>query len=453
MNLNTQFRKLAIIAVLIGLLATPFVYSSLTCSVTINSSGTISSTNVTALSGSPSDIQAAVNAVVAVGGGTVHIPAGNFTFNPPMNGNGVTIPFTTVPISIIGAGVGITILQETVNGWYSTMFVRSWAGQDYSGSAVRISGISFIGFPEPETTSNGNNAIDIRCTQDFRIDDCSFVNFVGQAIYTDDNTGGTYKLVDRGVIDHCSFDNPYKAALQPHNATGAYYSVWGYGIVICNDYYDWAQNMSSLLGQYYPTTTANSLPQPQPIYIENCNFTRCRHAIASNGAGYYVSRYNYFQESAPYWPNDVHGDSGTPTAPWGGRGLESYSNIFNFTDESYSQGQDAALGIRGGGGVCWNNTVILNPSYNTPTIRLENDGESAPYDVEQFYIWNNTAEWTNGTLVDFNSLISNQAGYTQNVNYFLRAPSQVLDGFTYTPLAYPFTFDSNGIPSISQSQP
>ncbi|MCJ7635124.1 hypothetical protein MUP77_22375, partial [Candidatus Bathyarchaeota archaeon] len=350
-----------------------------------------------------------------------------FTFNPTVSG-AVNITFTKAPINIIGGGIGVTILQETINPEDSSMFSRVWSRQNYNGSAVRISGISFVGFVVNETVTH-NNAIVLRSTQDFRIDNCAFQDFADSAIYTDDNTGDTYKLVNRGVIEHCSFDNPYKDAWAPHNTSSSTWAVWGYGIIIVGDYYHWATNIPDLLGEYYPTITVDGLLQPQPIYIENCNFSRTRHAIASNGGGYYVSRYNYFEKCSPYGQNDVHGGT-----PWGGRGLESYSNIFNFTDESYTFGQDCAVTPRGGGGLIWNNTVILNPSYLTSTVVLGKDGTN---NVGDLYIWNNIAQWINGTTVDFNSKISNSPGYVENTNYFLRAPNQILDGFTYTPYTYP----------------
>ncbi len=410
-------------------------YSLPTSSLVIGNTGTISLSGVTAKSGSPTDIQAAVNAIVALGGGTVHVPAGTFAFNPTVSG-GVNITFTKAPINIIGAGIGVTILQETINPGGSSMFSRVWSGQNYNGSAVRISGISFVGFVVDETTTT-NNAIHIACTQDFRIDHCSFQDFTQAAIYTSDDDAHTYKLINRGVIDHCSFDNPYKDKWAPHNSSSSTWSLWGYGIIVVGDYYTWAPNISSFLGQYYPTIAVGGLPLPQPIYIENCNFTRTRHAISGNGGGYYVARFNYFQESAPYGACDAHGNAGNPSYPWGTRGVEVYSNIFNFTDESYSYGQDYAVEMRGGGGVVWNNTVIINVGYGTRTVGLLSDGEPAPYDVEQFYIWNNMAVYSNGTPVDFSSKMSNPPGYVADVNYFLRVPNQTLDGFVYSPYAYP----------------
>jgi hypothetical protein len=461
-NLNTRFRKLAIIAVLIGLLAVSGVYSALTVSVTIPSSGIIAGNDITALSGSPSDIQAAVNAVVAAGGGTVHIPAGKFTFNPPVNGIGVTIPYTNVPIAIIGAGIGQTILTETQFEGFSTMFARTYSGQSYSAASVRISGISFAGLVlttnlpigiTDDWNTQDNVGISLKCTQDFRIDDCSFTNFCGAAIEVADNTGSAM-LVDRGVIDHCSIDNPYRNFVQPYNATGAYYAVGGYGIIVLGDYYSWDLNIADYLGQWNPTTTTNSTNcptgiygsvVPQPVYIENCNFTQCRHCISGNAGAYYVARYDYFAECY-LGACDMHGYTGNP-APinFGTRGSEVYSNIFNLTNEAYSGGQDDAWRPRGGGGVFWNNTVYLN-NVNGPNacmIMMFNDGEPYPYDVEQAYVWNNTCNFINGTVTNGdNSIVIYNGGYVANVNYFLFAPNGTnVNGLTgptyYTPYTYP----------------
>jgi hypothetical protein len=248
------------------------------------------------------------------------------------------------------------------------------------------------------------------------------------AIYTDGGTGGTYKLINRGIIDHCSFDNPYRDALLPHNASGAYYALGGYGIIVVSDSMTWTPNISSCLGQYYPTTTVNGLPEPQPIYIEDCNFTRYRHAVSATGEGYYVVRNCHFEK--PFYAScDLH-----PTS----RGYELYNNTFDLTDQSYSGGQSSVCQLAGGGGILWNNTAILPSSMYLRTFRLLNPNALAPpYDVEQFYVWNNTAKFSDGTLIDFNSRGTNEANYTENVNYFLRAPNQTLDGFTYTPYTYP----------------
>lgn len=90
---STKFCALLLFSVMIvGLFALSPTFSSLMNSVVVNNVGIISLLSITAKSGSPLDIQTAVNAMGAAGGGTVYIPAGNFTFNPPFNGKGVTIP-------------------------------------------------------------------------------------------------------------------------------------------------------------------------------------------------------------------------------------------------------------------------------------------------------------------------------------------------------------------------
>lgn len=444
--LNFHLKKIAIIAVLIGVIVTPVVFSSFTTSTTIQNSGIISiSSEITALSGSPNDIQTAINTVVAAGGGTVHVPAGTFMFNPSMNGVGVTIPVTTVSINIIGAGVGVTVLQETVDSGNSIMFARTSFGQN-SGGAVRISGISFAGRVTSET--NQNLAISLFCTLDFRIDHCSFKDFANTAIYMDSKTGKTSHLVTRGVIDHCTFDNPYKDTVSYQ---------WGYGITVVGDYYSWDSNIQDYLGHYYQVTTVNAANSangnyygevvPQPIYIEDNSFSRCRHCISSTGGGYYVVRYNNFDTPAPYRPVDIHGNPGQADQV-GGRGLEAYGNTFDFTNLYYcsangrNQGGSydcAAFGLRGGSGVVLNNTVIVpnGGSYDYLGLQLGNDQDRSFCRVNHLYWWNNLVQRQDGTVISSSNYIRDLGGYTLDVDYFLRAPTQVQDGFTYTPYTYP----------------
>jgi hypothetical protein len=464
MRNKQTYAVLFILTALSGILSVAF--SSQIGSITIYNGGSISTNNVTAKSGSPNDIQAAVDAVHAAGGGTVYIPAGHFTFNPPINGVGVTIPATVGRINIIGAGAGITILQETQNANSGTTvsWMFSCSGRFNNGATqggpIRISGISFVGFVINESATF-DSAIYIAHVTDFRIDHCSFQDFTNTAIETSDASGNTHSLITRGVIDHCSIDNPYRDRFEPHGTGNAgnpdsLWALWGYGIIVIGDGVTWDTNIADYLGNYYPTVSiptwggARNATQaePQPVYIENCNFSRTRHAISANGGAYYISRYNYF-EKAFAGQNDGHGNNGQDSAGalFGTRCIESYSNIFNFTDESYSFGNDVAVYLRGGGGVCWNNTAIFNPAYNAASILFGNDGEGYPYDDEQFYAWNNTAMYTNGTTINFNSRIQTWGGadVTVNVNYFLFAPNGTsTNGLTgpasYIPYTYPHPF-------------
>lgn len=434
------------------------VFPSQTNDVVIPNLLSVSTSSITATSGSPADIQAAINTVSSAGGGTVYIPAGNWTFNPPANGVGLTIPYTT-PINIIGAGMTQTYLIETQNTKSSTMFRRVWGGQNANGSALRISGITFVGWVNMTVeTDTSNVGVDVRQTPDFRIDHCQFINFGGQGIYTDYGSGATYHMVGRGLIDHCSFDNPYKIVEQPHNATGNYWSTWGYGIIVCGDGYSWDTNIGDYLGHYYPAAVLNSSNAasgityrgeiiPSPVYIEYCNFTRMRHAIDANQGGFYVARYDYFCDPAAYGQCCMHGNDGTP-APYdfGTRATEVYSCIFNLTDDSYSNRQSAAWEPRGGGGVFWNNTIYLPSDYGNIMGMVQFNGVDSPvspYDWENLFIWNNTCHYYNGTTSN-----GQEAVYfyfcspVLNVNYFFRAPSQTLDGFTYIPYQTPHPLDT-----------
>lgn len=381
------------------------VFPQLAYYVTIRSTGNISIRQVVAKSGSPQDVQAAVNSIAAMGGGTVYVPEGEWTFNPPQQQWGCAV---SVPggVSVIGAGIGKTILKQTTASTLTTYF---FALDGSNGKPIRISGFTFEVVSVED--DYGVVGITVDRTLDFRIDHISFINFSGMAIYTEDS---------RGVIDHCNIDNPYKDNYLPHNPNGEYFAVWGYGIVITAPNMPWQSSISYYLGQY----------KDYIVYIEDCNFSRCRHAVASNNEAWYVVRYCSFEKASAYGQVDVHG--GSP----GGRGHEVYNCVFDLSDESYSLGQDAATEPRGGGGIVWNNTVIINTNYPTKTVDMGSDGQSYPYDVRQYYIWGNTAYDHNQNPINFTDRID-PWNYQENVNYFLRAPNQQQDGFTYTPYPYP----------------
>ena len=156
----------------------------------ISSSGTISASNVTAASGSPEDLQSAVDQVFSAGGGNVYIPAGDWVFNPPAGGVGVTVP---PGVNLIGAGKGVTILRETVERIESTMIRVN--GMLVSSSQpqlpVYVQGISFIGYvpsrPGADNADTGTNNVGLAmsCIKDFVVYDCEFKNFVNAGLSSD----------------------------------------------------------------------------------------------------------------------------------------------------------------------------------------------------------------------------------------------------------------------------
>ena len=351
--------------------------------------------SIIADSGLPEDIQTAVNEAAAAGGGTVYIPEGTFLWNASSfsqtfwgRPTGVIIPGG---VNVIGAGADKTVLKVVERAPDNALMF----GVDGEGKSVRISGIHFIGYVVDETENIC--AIKIVDGKDFRVDHCIFENFDNAGISTRKQTATT---IHRGVIDHNIFDNPYKDSVG---------GVWGYGVIViaCSGIEDiiW-KPIDEYLGKY----------EDNVVYIEDNVFRRCRHAIASNEGGYYVARYNLFEEPRPknYGIIDIHGASASGML--GGRGLEAYNNTI-IGAEGYDASQ--AFWIRGGGGVIFNN-VMLNILYG---VGLYKDNINPKYWVKELYIWSNS--------MDRGILINNAGNYTENIDYFLYVKPN------YTPYPYP----------------
>ena len=344
---------------------------------------------VVANSGSPQDIQAAVNTAAAAGGGTVYVPAGNFTFDfptPTANSYGVIV---YGGVNVVGAGAGNTILCMTRNPTSINPIMFYLDGSN--GKPIRISGISFKGYVA-DTEGWSLEGIEVAAVKDFRIDHCSFTDFSSRGV----GVGAS----SRGVIDHCSFDNPYKESIG---------GEWGYGVIVWGDGV-W-RSMDYYLGQYSDGVT----------YIEDCTFARCRYAVSGNDAGWYVFRHNtvYLCPNYGGWAKagcDVH--EGSTSMP-GGRGLEVYSNSFLYVADYGQQ----AVKMRAGGGVVYNN--VVNVDVGVWLIKADWATSETNY-VKDLYIWGNS---NTGTPVSADSF------YIENVHYFLSQKS----GYTPYPYPHPLT--------------
>lgn len=398
-------------------------------SVVIRSTGEISLFEVTAESGSPEDIQVAVDAVVAIGGGTVYVPEGDFAFNidpnKTKNGNptGVIIPGG---VNIIGAGINKTILRQARADIQESHMVYA---DGLNGKPIRISGIKFIGNVTDENINNRGVRM-LRAT-DFRIDHCSFVDFSGHAIIAS-NYLEPYGA-NRGVIDHNDFDNPYKDDPNVIGAGTGGRKIWAYGVGVTGTGYNWEDNIDNLLGKYDGLSNI--------VYIENNNFSRTRHAIASNSGGFYVARYNTFIEPRPehFQMIDVHGTSGT-TPLVGGRGLEAYNNVLYGTEYKWMASPpypwaSLGFGIRGGGGVIFNNSIVDSKTG----IRLEVDpGSQEKCKVKNLWIWYNTMSKQYMPESESMTYLSNPGGYIENQDYFLYEKP----GYVPYPYPHPLTLEA-----------
>jgi hypothetical protein len=440
--------KMLTFLVMIIIITAYVVNAQLTSTVKIESVGEISTTKVWARSGSAEDIQAAVDAVAEAGGGIVYIPAGDFTFNAsrtvdPWKGRpcGVVIP---AGVSVFGAGKDVTNLTSI---WYAGQNSAMFFCDGSNCQPIRISGITFKGYVYGDTDGEPYNYVGIgvrmyNC-KNFRVDHCRFIDFpdagVACNVYTHASKweNGEYQYWwNWGVVDHCDFDQSYKLR------SGTW--RWGYGVGANGagrTTNGWLYDISDILGRWdiesNPIRCAlyddsGNLIDPYGgkyfrwlVYVEDCTFKRCRHAITSSGCVWYVARHNRFEirGSGGMAYVDVHG-RGFPS----GRGAEVYDNIF----------EDNAHGIwfRGGGGVVFNNT--FNGLYLGIWINNDYWNSSEPEYLEyvhDLWIWNNTF---NNVQIPFDNY-QNQA--TPSEDYFTDIPGYETDPLPpkpgYTPYFYP----------------
>lgn len=410
---NTKSCALLLLSLMIvGNLIISLTFSSLMSEVIIKSTGEISTTEVTARSGSPEDIQAAVNTVEATGGGTVHIPEGTFYWN------GETVEISG-RVNIIGAGpagcdghpdfnvyTAKTILHNNKVPPFSPMFYIDGSNH----KPTRISGIQFEA--TAPVSNDDKDGIAIRAmleVTDLRVDHCTFINFCSMSVAL----RNTYTGTASAVVDHCVVDNPYK--LERGNW------VWAYGFYPGGQAYWWDDEdapITDFLGKY-PVKTGYPV-----MYVEDCKASRCRHFVDAIQGAWIVARYNYIDHPYPtnYGQLDIHG-SGDGSWP-SGRGFEFYNNIV--VGEPGHSTESAWL--RGGGGVIFNNSFTVGSGYGIG-LYYESCRQSPDEVLHNVWIWNNT--------MSGGPLIHNVGGFEEAVDYFLRAPNQEQDGFTYTSYPYP----------------
>lgn len=337
----------------------------------------------------PNDIQDAVDYVEGEGGGTTILPSDvgqwdneTVTLTPPGPG---TIS------DVIGQGDLLSVLKQNRPAPFNRMF-------KLNGGLGGKSKLDLFGMEGLVQSSNDDvlgAAIGIEFMVDFLVNRIRFKDFPQTDIHV--GTDASNKPC-RGLIRNCDSRKTYKDVLGGGS--------WGYGIIVSSkNYWDWDPDVTHFLGKY-------EVPNPFPcVYVEGCNFYKTRHAIASNQLGWYVFRHNTVYQTNNSGV-DVHGAG---PAGAGGRGAEIYDNDVN---------APVGIGMRGGSGVIYNNRGgpiwVMKDITGTPLRPMDH-----------LYIYDNTASFRNY-----------DGYYVENVNYFLRKPTQALDGFTYTPYADPHPLDS-----------
>jgi len=305
---------------------------------------------IPATSCSPAHIQAAVDS--ASTGDTVQLPAcvySSWTTETIRISKGITVA---------GAGDTHTILLQSDTQHGSTgmdaffdVNCRGW-----TSGRFEFYGITLRGRGDQKSLDRG---LYLRngC-KDFAVHHSTFRKFGHAGIYLRDSE---INFTGRGVI----YRNKFIDNFRPRR---------GYGIEVIGD------------GNYSATIT---LGTEDAVFIEDNYFEGNRHCIASGNGSHYVFRYNTIvnnrQDAAAI---DAHGK----TVSWP-RGSRTYEIYHNRIDNSIKRW--AGIGIRGGDGVIFNNTII-GTSY---PILLWNDSSNpkhgactmypCPDQTRELYIWNN----------------------------------------------------------------
>ena len=355
------------------------------------------------------DIQAAVDTLRDLGGGTIYLPECDAQFKATVgSSSGTRFPGG---INIIGKGIGDTILRSDGSMFFD---INHWGD---AGGSFRISGISFYGAPL-ESGTYTNRGISISNIVDFRIDHCYFER-IHYNIGVSSRPGYPQS---RGVVDHCSF---IAADL------GTVYGVFDSRV--------WDTDMK--------------LGTAEATFVEDCYFEDNGHPMASFGGGHYVLRHSTIVNSDSI---DAHGP-GFDSSGRGARASEIYEN-----EIYHDPGDDGwtAIGLRAGGGVIFNNifrTYDHAVRFSIDTYGYNATGGLYPTldQVHNMWIWDNTLidiaydpdspgyqdDLSNPdrSVVSGVLLYSNRAGELIRLgrDFFMRAPYLELDGFNYSPYTYP----------------
>ncbi len=249
------------------------------------------------------DVAAAIES--ANDGDTIEIPAGTADWDKTVN--------VTKGVTIQGAGIGQTIIQDNVLGTKrDTSSLLNLC--TVKSKLYRVTGIEFA----PAKAITGDNRHGgkgmVRIAGDsvsVRIDHCKFVSVA--------NRGCAFFNAALGVIDHCEFV--------------------GKGVIV--NHQEWGG------GQFGDQSFADdaNFGSADAVYVEDCKFVRA--VMDAQGGSRYVFRHNMVIDGTVV----THG-SETKGPLRGTRMFEIYDNIF--TSNHY---RTNAVFIRSGSGVIFNNTV------------------------------------------------------------------------------------------------
>jgi hypothetical protein len=275
-----------------------------------------------------------------------------------------TLDIKTDDLLLVGAGAAGGDAQATV-------FARAQDEGEHIVPALRargtkrteISGVRFVGFLDPGSKGKGVGVI-LEEAEDFRVDHAAFEHLGFAGVRTNGHSFG--------VVDHCTFTDELKPAL----------GTDGYGVAVYG-----ADALEGIPLGDAPDSGAR--PRFYATFIEDDEFSGCRHAAASNKGGRYVFRHNHVKNGVIAHAVDAHGAEYNSTV--GGEWIDVYANTIEQSrhDAPYYDGW--AIRVRGGRALVHDNVfggyrVGVELSQLTSAV------------TGPAYVWNNTLT-TGGPMV------------------------------------------------------
>lgn len=467
---NTKVRTVFLIFLLAGILS--LTYALPNSNFIISSTGIVStsyavivSTPVTA-----TGIQTAVNQVIAAGGGTVYIPAGDWRvdqqpFDGYGNGGAIHVDLESLPagawLNIIGSYTNTTVTQQNGQTLQNvpSCILRSHICNDNNLTAGYCT-FSIIGSVEASGNLNNYKSQNrhIRISGITILGDVMKEPTLGESPQMCDNTGICVSWVDGFLIDHCAIDSntgadisttASKGVISNCAITGWYHvtqgGIWNYGVQVSGNFQylvssaygtpTWIQNISQVWGKYdwqgitlkYSTipsgtwtstwpvyTTSDISFTAGPVYIESNTFNHIRHCATASAFGYFVFRFNVMYNGMAGFPYvDEHGGGqwSLAAAAYASRGEEVYNNTVNGVAPGTGM---YGIDDTGGSGLIYNNTInnvaigiyLQNRNYNSA------DPVDPEY-INDCWIWSNAFKNV-GTALG----VTSNDGTTAGVNYF-----------------------------------
>ena len=266
-------------------------------------------------------------------------------------------------IKLIGQGSSKTIITRTISTTNHLIYFEC-----ENGLPIELHNIGFKGTLYNDSKASRGVLLREGCVN-FRISGCTFTEYAGCGLCITD--AKTPESTQKGVIYNNKFINNY----HPDYTSG------GYGVVVSGN----------------GTWTDLELGTENAIFVEDNFFSGNKHHIASNNGSRYVFRYNEVEHTdlvKNFAMVDAHGYNGNDEiATVGSRSFEIYNNNFKIKSDNPDNNRIvAAVGIRGGDGVIFNNKVSES-IVRTVKLYLEQQDlcgqEIIPYQSNSIYIWDN----------------------------------------------------------------